>query len=467
MDHDQLAFAGAARQAELVLSGEVSSRELVELYLERIERLEPQLNAFRTVLAERALADADQADSRRGAGEERPLLGVPIAVKDTQDMAGEITTHGTAAHDGPAREDSEAVRRLRAAGAVIVGKTNTPELAIIGATEGPAFGVTRNPWNTDRTPGGSSGGSAVAVAAGLVAAATASDGGGSIRIPASNCRVFGLKPQRGRVSLMPDSQHWNGLSVLGFETRNVADTALLLDIAAGEAPGDADSPPPPPRPFSEAAASPPGELRIAVSARPLLPGRVDGQVRRVLDETAELLRSLGHRVERADPAYGAATSATMVRYLRGISDDSKALPRPERLQRRTRGFVRMGSLLPDPLLDWARGREAADAARLGRVFENHDVLLTPVAARPPVEATEWEGLGALRTVLEMSGVYPYCIQWNHTGQPAAAIPAGFSDDGLPIGMQLVGRPNDESTLLSLAAHVEAERPWAEPRPPVS
>jgi len=467
MDPDQLAFAGAARQAELVRAREVSSRELVELYLERIERLEPELNAFRIVLAERALADADRAESRRGAGEERPLLGVPIAVKDTQDLAGEITAHGTAAHDAPAREDCEAVRRLRAAGAVIVGKTNTPELAIVGATEGPAFGVTRNPWNTGRTPGGSSGGSAAAVAAGLVAAATASDGAGSIRIPASNCGLFGLKPQRGRVSLMPHSQHWNGMSVLGFETLSVADTALLLDVAAGPASGDAHTPPPPRRPFAEAAARRPGELRIGVSARPLVPALVDRQVRRVLDETAELLRSLGHRVERADPAYGATSNATTVRYLRGISDDARAIPRPDRLQRRTRGFVRMGSLLPDRLLDWARGREAADAARLGRIFENHDVLLTPVAARPPVGATRWEGLSAPRTALEMSGVYPYTIQWNHTGQPAAAIPAGFSDDGLPIGMQLVGRPNDESTLLSLAAQVEAERAWAEPRPPVS
>src|SRR3954452_11995958 len=289
---ESLAFAGVAAQADLIRSGEVSSHELVELYLERIARLEPELNAFRVVMGERALADAKQADARRGAGEERPLLGVPIAVKDTQNVAGELTTHGTAAYGDPAAEDSELVRRLREAGAVIVGKTNTPELAIIGDTEGPAFGFTRNPWNTDRSPGGSSGGSAVAVASGMVAAATASDGGGSIRIPASNCRLFGLKPQRGRVSLMPDSEHWNGLSVLGFETRSVRDTALLLDVAAGPAPGDAHTPPPPPRPYVEAAASAPGSLRIAVSKRPLLPGVVDKQVKRVLQETADLLRSL-------------------------------------------------------------------------------------------------------------------------------------------------------------------------------
>src|SRR5918997_3117613 len=166
MDRDELAFAGVARQAELIRAGEVSSRELVELYLERIERLDPELNAFRTVMAERALVDAQQADARRGAGEERPLLGVPIAVKDVEDVTGEVTRWGTDAFSTPATQDSELVRRLRAAGAVVVGKTNCPELAIMGETEGPAFGVTRNPWNTDRSVGGSSGGSAAAVAAG-------------------------------------------------------------------------------------------------------------------------------------------------------------------------------------------------------------------------------------------------------------------------------------------------------------
>src|SRR4051812_47629348 len=315
---ESLAFAGVAAQADLIRSGEVSSHELVELYLERIARLEPELNAFRVVMGERALADAKQADARRGADEERPLLGVPIAVKDTQNVAGELTTHGSNAYDAPAAEDSELVRRLREAGAVIVGKTNTPELAIIGDTEGPAFGFTRNPWNTDHSPGGSSGGSGAAVAAGLVAAATASDGGGSIRIPAANCRLFGLKPQRGRVSLGPDSEHWNGLSVMGFETRSVGDTALLLDIVAGPAPGDAHTPPPPPRPYSEAAASPPGELRIAVSTRPLLPTRIDGEVKSVVEEMAALLRSLGHTVEPRNPAFGTLGNAATTRYLRGI-----------------------------------------------------------------------------------------------------------------------------------------------------
>src|SRR5918999_1121921 len=227
MDRDELAFAGVARQAELVRRGDVSSTELVELYLERIGRLEPELNAFRTVMAERALADARQADARRGAGGERPLLGVPIAVKDTEDVGGEVTGWGTAAHGGPAERDNDLVMRLRGAGAVVVGKTNLPELAIMGATEGPAFGVTRNPWDPDRTPGGSSGGSGAAVSAGLCAAATASDGAGSIRIPASCCGLVGMKPQRHRISLSPREGAWHDMTVNGFLTRGVLDTALL------------------------------------------------------------------------------------------------------------------------------------------------------------------------------------------------------------------------------------------------
>ena len=191
----------------------------MELYLGRIERIDPQVNAYRTVMAERALTEADQADRRRAGGDERPLLGVPVAIKDTTDVAGEVSTQGTAAHGGPATEDAEVVRRLRAAGAVIIGKTNLPELAITGTTESPNWGVTRNPWNLDRTPGGSSGGSAAAVAAGLAPLAHATDGAGSIRIPAACCGLFGLKPQRDRVSLAPDSQHWYGMSVAGAVTR--------------------------------------------------------------------------------------------------------------------------------------------------------------------------------------------------------------------------------------------------------
>jgi len=453
MDRDELAFAGVARQAELIRSGDVSSRELAILYLERIERLDPQLNAFRKVMSERALVDAQQADGRRGAGDERPLLGVPIAVKDVEDVTGEVTSWGTAANFTPASQDSEFVRRLRSAGAVVIGKTNLPELAIMGDTEGPSFGITRNPWNTDRSPGGSSGGSAAAVAAGLCAAATASDGAGSIRIPASNCGLVGLKPTRDRIPLAPLKEHWYGMSVAGFEARSAEDTALLMSVGAE----DDD--------LRDSFTRPPGRLRVAVSTKPALPTRVHADVKRVADETAGRLRSLGHDVEQSDPPYPPVTPAT-TRYLAGIAQDAdERVERPDRLQRRTKGFARIGHGIPRPLLDWALRED--DTERMRPFFERHDVLLTPVSAVPPVRAGQWEGLGAVRTFLGLAQVYPFALEWNLTGQPSVSVPAGRSDDGLPIGMQLVGRHGEEATLLALAAQLEGELRWTEHRPPLS
>lgn len=463
MNAAELAFAGAARQADLIRSGELSSRELVQTYLERIERLDGDLNAFRVVMAERALADADQADSRRAGGDDRPLLGVPVAIKDTAHVAGEITTQGTGAHSGvPAAQDSDAVLRLRSAGAVVIGKTNLPELAILGTTESATWGVTRNPWDTDRTPGGSSGGAAAAVAAGLVGLGHATDGAGSIRIPASCCGLFGLKPQRGRVSLAPEGDHWYGLSVAGAVTRSVLDNALFLDAVSGGAGGSAPS-----RPFADAAGTVPGRLRIAVSSRPPMPARVTGEVRGGLDATADLLGSLGHRVKRQDPAYRDFGAAFLPRFLKGMQQEAANVPRPERLQRRTRGFARLGRLVPRAALDKALRDETRHAARINAIFNDHDVLMTPVAARTPVGAAEWEGLGAVRTLNSMGMVYPFTGVWNLTGQPAASVPAGFSAEGLPLAVQLIARPGDEHTLFSLAAQIEAERPWADRRPPLS
>lgn len=488
MDTTDLAFAGIARQAEAIAAGEVSSRELVELYLGRIERYNPQLNAFRIVFAQRALMEADQADARRRAGSppaERPLLGVPIAVKDEFDVAGEVTTFGTNAYGEPAREDSEIVRRVRAAGAVIIGKTHMPELGAFPWTESPTWGATRNPWLLEYSPGGSSGGSAAAIAAGLVGAALAGDGGGSIRFPAAYCGLFGLKTQRGRVPLAPHLGAWHGLVVNGVLARSVRDTALFYDAIA-DGPIDPGAAPVPPSSFlralgqakadgqdgaSSSSGNGPGRgpLRIAVASKlppsPLTKLHPDN--RAALEETVALLRRLGHEVEEREIDYGPLVPPpefTAI-YLRSVHEEAATFAHPERLKRRIRSLSRIGGLLPSGAVDWALARQADYAARVNQPLEDHDVLLMPVTPAPPPRIGAREGLGWLRTTVAASATVPYAAPWNFTGQPACSVPAGFAADGLPRAVQFVGKPNDEATLLSLAAQIEAERPWAQDRPP--
>jgi amidase len=466
---DDLAFAGAARQAKMLRAGEVSSRELVQLCLDRIERLDPQLNSFRKVFAEKALLEAEQAEARLKAGEERPLLGVPIAIKDEVDVAGEVNLHGTDAFTEPAKADSEMVRRLREAGAIIVGLTHLPELAICGFTESATYGVTRNPWDLQRSPAGSSGGSAAAVAAGLVPIASAGDGGGSIRLPAASCGLFGLKPSRGRISLAPLTEGWNGLAVLGCLSRTVLDTALWLDVTS-EGSHEPEAPSPPERPFVESAKTPPGKLRVAYSTlapRAAAPPTVSSVVKDAVVEAAELMRSLGHEVVQRDPDWGGIGNNITPRFLRGVSETVDEVRHPERLESRTRGFGRLGNLLPDALFERAMRGRAADAARVNAIFDSFDVLITPVMGGTALPIRRWEGQGALRTVIGMSRFYPYCVPWNHLGNPAMSVPTGIADDGLPLAVQVIGRPGDEATLLSLAAQLEAERPWAEKHPPIS
>jgi amidase len=463
---EDLAYAGAARLAELVRSNEVSPSELVELYLDRISRIDPKLNAYRVVFGEQAHADAKQAEERLASGEEAPLLGVPVAIKDNVDYAGEVTTHGTAAYGEPAEEDGLIVRRLRDAGAVILGKTNLPELAIYGFTESPTWGDTRNPWDPSRTCGGSSGGSGVAVAAGMSAIAHATDGAGSIRYPAAYCGLFGLKPQRNRVSLWPDREHWYGLSVSGCVSRTVMDTALYLDVMSGPETGDFESPPRFERPLVEAARTSPGKLRIAYTTKTILPVPKEPEVLAAYEETIDLLRSLGHEVTEAAPKLGPLVTDFYPLYFRGIRDEALTLPNPDRLSDQTKGFVRLGRLFSDRRLAKVRDRMPPAAARIQELWRDNDVLLTPATARLPVEIGHWRGQGALRTINGMSNVYPYAAAWNYTGQPAATIPAGFTEGGLPRSVMLVGRPNDEATLISLGAQLEAERPWGDRRPPV-
>jgi len=456
-DRRELAFAGVARQAQLVRDGEVSPRELVEMALSRIELLDPQLNAFRVVFGERALLEADQAGGRARGGDERPLLGVPIAVKDDMAVAGQVRVRGSNAGSAVEPEDADIVRRLRAAGAIVIGITRVPELMMWPFTETMEGGITRNPWNAQRTPGGSSGGSAAAVAAALVPAATASDGAGSIRIPAACCGLYGLKTSRGIVSVAPLPEVCNGMSVYGFLTRSVADSALLYEVVTG-------------RPYVAAASQDPPKLRIALSVR--IPtgstARLDPQWRRAAEQTAELLRFLGHEIVERDPPIGRAAKNVITRYLAGIYDESRTMEDPKRLERRSRGMARLGRVAARRSLAGAvAAGDGADAARTNAIFDDVDVVLGPTLAGSALAVGKYEGASAVRTFNGISRWVPFNALWNHIGNPAAAVPAGLDSEGLPLSVQLVGRPGSEQTLFSLSRQLKAARPWADPRPPIS
>jgi amidase len=466
---DDFAFLGLARQAQMVRDGEVSPTELVGQSLERIDRLDPELNSFRKVFADKAMLEAERAEARRSAGDKRPLLGVPIAIKDEIDVAGEINLHGTDAFEVPAKADSEVVRRLREAGAIIVGLTLLPELAICGFTESATYGVTRNPWNPQRTPGGSSGGSASAVAAGLVPIASAGDGAGSIRIPAACCGLFGLKPTRGRVSLAPNLEGWRGMVVEGCVSRSVLDSALWLDVVSGgstedEAPADFA------KPLAESVKDSPGKLKIAWSTTPpraIAPPTVTDEVKGATADAAAMLAGLGHEVTQRDPDWGTVGNTITARFLKGVAETVEEVPLPERLERRTRGFGRLGSLLPEGLYEKAIANRPAEIARINSIFDDHDVLVMPVMGGTALPIRRWQGRGALQTVLGMSRFYPYCVPWNHLGNPAMSIPFGLGADGMPLAIQIIGRKESEPLLISLAAQIEAERPWADLRPAIS
>lgn len=468
----ELAFAGVARQAELLRAGDISARELVEVYLARIHRLDPQLNTFRVVLHEEALLAADGAQRRIDAGEEAALLGVPIAIKDDTDVAGVSTMCGTGIDAGPASGDCAAVRRLREAGAIVIGKTHLPEFGAYPMCESATWGATRNPWALDRTTGGSSGGSAAAVAAGLIPAALGSDGGGSVRIPAACCGVVGFKPERGRVSTLqaPERDYqWHGLTALGPLTRSLLDSAILVDAMAGPEAGDkVVAAVPLTASLAEAVREQPRKLRIAVSFKPVIPGvRVQDAARRPVEEVADLLRDLGHEVQEHDPAHPlAGVLGYLALFMHKLPREVERLPNPRRLERRLRSQVRTSRLMPDALGDRALAARPAMTARMLQLFDEFDVLLTPVIAKPPPELGHWEGLGPNRSLARLLPFVAFTPVQNYTGQPAISIPAGLADDGVPRAIHLAGRPGDEEALLSLAAQIEAERPWAHLRPPL-
>jgi amidase len=469
LDATDLAFAGIAEQARLIAAGEISSRELVDVYLERIERIDLHLNSFREIYGDEARAAAAAADEQVAAGDTAPLLGVPVAFKDELDITGRVTRHGTDAYDEPARGNAAHVQRLIDAGAIVLGKTNLPELAICGFTETEATGDTRNPWDTSRTPGGSSGGSGAAVAAGLVGAASASDGAGSIRIPGALNGLVGLMPQRGRISLMPETEHWNGMSRTGCLTRRVVDTALWMDVAAGPQPDDAHTPPPFEGSWLEAATTPPTPLRIATSvtpARAILPPIVDDEVKEAVATASDVLAGLGHSVIERTPDYKLVGNDMVPLYLGGIANHYAEVPHPERLEKRTRGFARLGRAIPDRMVQRARRREVEHSARINAIFDDVDLLVTPCTGTLPVEVGRWRGMGATRTLLSMSRVYAFTATWNYTGQPAMAVPVGLGTEGLPRSVMLIAPPNREDLLLAVAQQMETAIAWPESRPPV-
>ena len=461
------AATGLVEQARALGAGEVSSRLLVEQSLATLARTEPIINAFRRVRAGAALEEADAADRRRAGGERLALLGVPVAIKDDSDLAGEPTAFGCAG-DFPVRlVDSEAVRRLRAAGAVIVGKTNTPELGQWPFTEGAAFGATRNPYNPAYSPGGSSGGSAAAVAAGVVPGALGSDGGGSVRIPAAWTNLVGIKPQRGRVSSWPDAEAFNGLTCIGTLARSVADAALLLDAVRGNRPGDRHRPPDPAEDYTRAATRSPGRLRVAVSTRApwgLSAAGPDPEIRQAVKRLAEVLAGLGHEVEAAQPRYGPIGPTWVVRSTAALADWRDRVADPSRLDPRTQHNLRLGARMRGPALRLARAAEGPLQRRVGAIFARYDVLLVPTTAGLPTPIGAYDGLSGWQTDRAMAARCPYAWAWNVLGWPGINVPAGLTGTGLPMGAQLLGPACSESRLVSLAAQLEDTERWYERRP---
>jgi amidase len=468
-----LMFRSAIELAEIVRTGEISARELVQISLERIEELDPALNAFVQVDAERALASADEI----AAGDQRPFAGVPIAVKNNRPVRGLRLTYGCSLMaDYVSDYDHNVTRRLRDAGFVIVGTTTLPEYGILPTSEARLFGPTRNPWDLQRTPGGSSGGAAAAVAAGIVPVAHGNDGGGSIRIPAACCGLVGLKPARGRISLAPELGDAS-LVIDGVLTHTVADTAAILDVLAGYEVGDATWAPPPTEPFARSAGADPGKLRIAASTLPPIPDAVvDPMCARAVSDAAEILRSLGHEVEEVDPpwreeglseVFGGVFSshiALSIAYSGTIGGHDPTAADMEPMSWAI--FSMVGKMSAVECLAAAVQLQSF-ARRLVSFLEPYDALLTPALAERPLQIGTLDTAAAdPMSTFTRSGLFtPFTPVFNATGQPGISLPLFEGDDGLPLGVQIVGRPVGEASLLALAAQLEAARPWIQRRAP--
>ncbi len=476
MPDPDLLLRSATELAALVRAGEVTATELTELSLRAIEERDGEIGAFTTVAADAALAGAAQI----GAGDERPFAGVPLAMKDLfATVAGQRMTCGSSiTGEAWVRDyDSFLTRRLRGAGFVIVGATSSPEFGALPVTEPRRFGPTRNPWDLERTPGGSSGGSGAAVAAGMVPIAHASDGGGSIRVPAACNGLVGLKPARGRVSMGPEVGE-SFLAVNGVLSRTVADTAAVLDVLAGYEPGDSSWAPPPSRSFAAQAACEPDRRRIAVILAPPLEAEVDPSHVAAVQRTAELLRGLGHEVEEIDPPIELPNLMEMFMTLWSALIGSSV----ELVGRLCGNDVTPETVEPLTLHLWERANRQSSfdlAATTGQAQGyaralvasqlQWDAVLTPTLAARPVEIGAIDGCSESppEEFAKAGRFIAFTPLANLTGLPAISLPIAHGEDGLPVGVMLTGRPAGEADLLALASQVEAAAPWSRRFSPVA
>lgn len=478
----ELADLDLISQGELVRLGQVTPMELVEAAIARIESTDPLVNAIvaRTYEEARERARSMAGISREASAHLRlsPVAGTPFLIKDLgAPMAGVPETAGCRAQrDNRPAQDSSLVRRYRDAGLIILGRTNTPEFGNHSTTEPLLFGPTRNPWDPSLTTGGSSGGSAAAVASRMVPAAHGGDGAGSLRIPASCCGVFGLKPTRGRVSPAPYSEKIGGLSVRHAITLSVRDSAALLDIASGREPGDF-YPPQSPERFADEVGRDPGRLRIAWTAKPPLDVSVDRECVAAVNAAAELLGELGHEVEEAAPDFDGdvlvepLATVWAVRNLEDAIALEKSLGRrlePDDLEVTTWELVEYGRSRTALDLAEAAARMAAEARSIGAFFERYDAWITPTLGRQPTPLgvlNQSQG-GAVAWWRFDFAFNPWNPIANITGQPAMSVPLHWTSDGIPIGVLVTGRLGQEGTLFRLGGQLEAARPWRDRRPPI-